>query len=145
MRLTALQTHSKPVRRVQPAIAAVTQDIITIWLPLPDKRLNPNSREGWYKALSPKAKSRDDYTLITKTVTHNFTRQCRLKATICVSKATKARFDIDNIAASCKAYLDGIFAGLNLDDGQIDELLVVRGPVNTACPGSMLTIEKITV
>ncbi len=57
----------------------------------------------------------------------------RLRIHIAASMPDKRRRDLDNIN---KAALDGLQnAGVYLDDSQIDELIVVRGPIEP--PGSL--------
>lgn len=36
------------------------------------------------------------------------------------------RPDLDNLPTRCKAYLDGVCQALNMDDGDIEEMVVIR-------------------
>ena len=121
----------------------MSYDMVIINLPLPSKELSPNARGHWKSKLAIKNKAKCDAYYITKGEHSSFTQSDRLDCQLIVTKRTKALYDLDNIAATCKDYFDGVFMALGLDDSQIDRLTVIRGKIGENNPGVVLTITKI--
>lgn len=85
---------------------------IRLTLPLPDKALSPNARVHWAKkARAAKAARRAAWLMATKVL-----REARQKppmweratASVVILWPTAHRRDVDNAAASLKAYWDGL-------------------------------------
>jgi Holliday junction resolvase RusA-like endonuclease len=108
----------------------------------PDIKLSPNYHAHWTKKHAAKKQAQHEGYYLAKTIKHNLTQQCRLKAVISASKDHDGRYDIDNIVASLKPFFDGLFKGLKLNDEQID-IIVVKKLHDTKWHGVMIKLERI--
>lgn len=110
-------------------------------LPYPDKNLNPNRRSGKHWAATKKVKdaafeaafyiARQAYNAIE--VKHE-----PVPLVITFVRSNKCRFDLDNALASCKPYLDGIAAGMKIDDQYFCPITLDRNYVKGK---SFITVE----
>lgn len=97
-----------------------------VTLPWPEKGLSPNARVNrWQKAaLTTSART------LARVETQNGNEQCTItrKDGLCLTMycypPNYSRRDIDNILASCKAYIDGMFQALGLDDHMVIQLVI---------------------
>ena len=96
---------------------------MTITLPLPDKRLSPNHTVGSMGQRMAKSTATRKARHAAYLVTYDMIRQLRLTGALKFTSYTLAFFhkvnrkrDDDNLAASCKAYRDGIADALGMDD-----------------------------
>lgn len=98
---------------------------IELSLSWPDKKLSPNGRLCWQAKVKPKQAAYDEAYLRTK---ENL--RCDgigweitgvLVMTIVFCKPDKRRRDIDNLLASLKPSIDGIFKALGVDDSRVYE------------------------
>src|SRR5688500_13394048 len=87
-------------------------DAITITLPLPERDLSPNSRCHWArKARATKASRALAYAVAFVAMDRarlGRPRWERAEAQAVFFRPDRRRVDADNLAASCKAYFDGI-------------------------------------
>jgi crossover junction endodeoxyribonuclease RusA len=105
-------------------------EMITIELPWPDKRLNPNSRPHWaVKAKAAKEANSVGYWEAYKAWdnTNNAVYAYSIKAQYTLHPPDKRRRDIDNFLSATKNYVDGVFAHLNVDDSCIQQTIVEWG------------------
>ena len=93
-----------------------------IILPWPDKALNPNARKH-FRAVAPiKARAREDAFIATLAAAPRMARQAiaagggRIELQLWFYPPDKRHRDDDNCISSCKAGLDGIADGLNVND-----------------------------
>lgn len=110
--------------------------MIIIELPWPDKDLSPNARVHWsHKRVSwVQAKQfvrvalrlyADSVLPLKLDVPPNVDHQLELE--FCYP--TKGKRDLDNLLASCKAYIDGIAEWFTMDDAHFQPIIVRRGPI----------------
>lgn len=96
-----------------------------ITLPWPAKELSPNARVHWAQK-SKAAKLAKQYAFV-------HAKEARLashgqgKVTLYMEfvKPSKRRNDLDNMIASCKAYIDGIAEAIGIDDSRFRYVLEV--------------------
>ncbi|MBX3583576.1 MAG: hypothetical protein KF810_16950 [Rhizobiaceae bacterium] len=88
--------------------------MIQIDLPWPSKDLSPNARVHWAEKHRTAKKHREDAHWRTKP--HGPIEADKAIVTITAYPPTRAAFDDDNFIARCKAYLDGIADGLEVND-----------------------------
>lgn len=94
--------------------------MISITLPWPDSRLAPNARGHWYVKAQAVRKARDTAQILALGATVVGTEQlgrCR-RVKLVFHPPDRRQRDIDNLIASCKAYLDGVCTALGIDDRQ---------------------------
>jgi len=98
--------------------------MIELSFPWPDRALSPNARDKWAKIAAVKQ-----------------ARACACRMTIDAGyrsapegvelwlwfyPPTRKRYDLDNLIASMKPYIDGIFDALDVNDHEIIEIHAVR-------------------
>ncbi len=110
--------------------------MIEIELPWPDKRLNPNVKLNRYRKAEATAEARAEGKVIAKNnglMEHEYTKDTKFMATTTYYPPDRRKRDIyENMPRMMKAFVDGIFDCLELDDCQIKVALnwwgeVVRG------------------
>lgn len=96
--------------------------ILTICLPYPDKLLHPNSCAHW----KAKMKAKEDARTLAQymAVKHKgvFAKEDTLLMLVEFLFTDARRRDLDNLLASCKHTLDGVFLGLGIDDSQVQSI-----------------------
>lgn len=119
--------------------------MIKLQLPLPAKELSPNSRGDRRKKAGIVAAARNEGYLLGKAAKwqSKLTISDRLQVTLQVTWPNNIRRDLDNVLASNKAALDGVFVGLGVDDSQVDKFIVDRMPVSKKNAGIVLIIERL--
>ncbi len=86
---------------------------MTITLPIPNRKLSPNSRVHWSKLAKHKKAARR----LARLQTWQQVGMIKIKAyRLDFYWPTKRRRDKDNAAAMCKAYLDGVADCIKQDD-----------------------------
>lgn len=119
--------------------------MIKIMLPLPPRELSPNSRGSWHKSAKLKAQARADGYLVGKAAKYrsDLTFEDSLQVQINVTWPNNSRKrDLDNMLASNKAVIDGVFDGLELNDAQIERWIVEKMPANKKTAGIELIITR---
>lgn len=107
---------------------------MNIWLSWPAKALSPNhrSRSHWPKTRAIKA-AREEGFWATKALTQAYRfphdGKERLPFVVTAYPPDKRHRDDDNVAASMKAYRDGIALALGIDDKYFDQRLQWGEPV----------------
>lgn len=97
---------------------------IEIRLPWPAKQLNPNARLHWSALAKHKKRARATASIIARSVRcENIPPGVPLRVSLFFAPPTKARRDLDNLLASCKAALDGVAEGLGVDDSRFRPVL----------------------
>lgn len=103
-------------------------EMTKIYFPWLDSRLSPNKRIDRRALIGVKQDA--------KTLAMALTRESglvlleadlQIKVTFC--PPDKRRRDLDNLYATFKAYQDGIFEALQMDDSLIDRVILQRGEV----------------
>ena len=105
--------------------------VFTVSLPWPDPKLSPNARLHFRKksAHIHAARSvgfcmaRDNEVFQNGRI--NWTGPLETK--LIFQPPNKRRRDVDNLLASCKAYLDGIFEALGVDDSRVKRTVLEMG------------------
>lgn len=103
-------------------------EIITVILPWPSSALSPNSRQPWRKIEAVKAARAVAYAETCNYIgSFGVTILLGPLAVIMdFHPPTKRHFDLDNLISRCKAYQDGIFDALGLNDNLIVMLVARR-------------------
>lgn len=113
-----------------------------IIFPFPDSRLSPNKRIDRRQLIPIHNAAKDEAYLIIKESGLKIPEQ-PLKLTLVFLPPDKHKRDLDNLYSSFKAYQDGIFFALGLDDSYIVHVELKRGsPVPNGCVAVRLEIEK---
>jgi hypothetical protein len=113
--------------------------MITVHLPFPDSRLNPNRCKGkhWASTVALRKSTREAATLLTrqasKGVTFPMGHEVALK--VVFIQPDRRQRDRDNLLSAAKPSLDGVADALNISDSQFNPVTVCReyGPK----PGSV--------
>jgi crossover junction endodeoxyribonuclease RusA len=98
-----------------------------IILPWPASILNPNNRAHWTKKAKAKAAARQDGFYLAKQTPIKIEGTVHLFLTFW--PPTKRHYDGDNLLASCKAILDGLADGWNVNDKCFRPITIVFGPI----------------
>lgn len=102
--------------------------MITLTLPFPDRALSPNSRRHWKAKLDPKQAARME----AWTIAHNTGRVLppgKYQAWLTFCPPNNKRRDLDNLLAAEKPTIDGLCAGLGIDDSCIKRVTLEWGEV----------------
>lgn len=106
--------------------------MITITLPWPDSRLNPNRKNGkaWMSVKTVKDAARDGAFVAAR----NGVPQCfkldvdkDVPLSIVFHAPDFRARDLDNLLAACKPALDGVARALGIDDSKFHPLTLSRG------------------
>lgn len=126
-------------------VTETTDNQIVLILPYPDRTLNPNVVKHFYEKAKVKANARSIGYNLAKEHSNEFAAGVRLKIDLTAHRKDLRKYDLDNVLASCKAILDGVFSGLQCDDNQIDKIVVRRGEIDKINPRIILLITEIMV
>jgi len=98
---------------------------IELVLPWPSPKLNPNARQHWSALARHKKRAKADAFVRTKTLakTPKIPAGVPLRLSLKFAPPTRARRDLDNLLASCKAALDGVAEALGVDDSRFRPVL----------------------
>ena len=114
-------------------------------MPYPDKTLNPNVIRHFHTKAKVKATAKNLGYNLSKEYAGYFADYSRLKIDLTIYRKDLRKYDLDNVLASCKAILDGVFNGLQCDDNQIDKIVIRRGEVSKLNPRIELVLAEIVV
>ena len=104
--------------------------MITIILPWPDKRLNPNSRKGWYVKNRAAREAREIGLGETFGVMGDVPEpSLKFEAQYIFYPPDRRKRDVDNCLAMMKSYQDGVCDALGVDDNQIKRTILEWGEV----------------
>jgi Holliday junction resolvase RusA-like endonuclease len=96
---------------------------IELALPWPSPRLNPNARQHWSALAKAKKRARADAFVRVRSLGHRIPAGVPLRLSLRFAPPTRARRDLDNLLASCKAALDGVAEALGVDDSRFRPVL----------------------
>jgi len=112
-------------------IKAEKQDkVIHLILPYPNATLNPNACKHFYMKAKIKSKAKAIGYELAKLDYGAFSNENRLELLLIVHRKDKRVYDLDNVLASAKSVLDGVFSGLGIDDSLVDKITIQRGEVD---------------
>lgn len=98
---------------------------IHIILPYPPSELNPNKRLHW--AQKSKIKNAEKDMACALTLAHKGQIKGDISLSLVFHAATNRSYDLDNALASCKAAIDGLAIGLDINDKQFRPITIDRG------------------
>ncbi len=102
----------------------------SVVLPWPSAELSPNSRNRWAKIKATKAaRNLAAYELMAKGGISIPAKIAPLAVAFRFYPPTRRAFDLDNLVSRCKAYQDGLFDALQINDHQITQLTARREDV----------------
>lgn len=103
---------------------------MTVMLPFPDRRLNPNSSKGkhWAATVALRKSARIDATLLTRAAGKEwrFAPDAEIALTITFIQPDRRARDRDNLLAACKPMLDGVADALGINDSQFEPVTIRR-------------------
>ncbi len=98
-----------------------------LMFPWPDPHLSPNQRHDRRALIGARRAARwAGYVVVTEAGLH--LSGVPLEMWLTFLPPDQRKRDLDNLFASMKAYLDGAFKALDLDDSLIERVVLVRGP-----------------
>lgn len=122
-------------------VGDVGREMIQIELPYPDKILRPNSSKYWKEKMKAKASARELGRYLAISYYGKLKKEESLKLEIDFHFKDARRRDLDNLLASLKHHLDGVFIGLGVDDSQVNTIIMNK--INKSNKLSiLLTINK---
>lgn len=100
-----------------------------LFLPWPDRRLSPNSRQHWASLARAKkhAKQTAYYTALEAGIGKIEADAIRVRYSF--FPPSRRAYDMDNLIASMKAAADGIAMAIGVDDSKWELAISPRGPV----------------
>lgn len=109
-----------------------------ITLPWPDARLSPNRRYDRRRLIGIRRIAKDTaWALVNEQRLSMRPGPLELKLTF--QPPDRRKRDLDNLYSTFKAYQDGIFEALGLDDSLIARVILLRGAV--VVKGGMVIVE----
>ena len=115
-----------------------------LYLDWPDKRLNPNARIHWLAKAQIVADARNAAFALARNVGFTIPPGPLQLNLIFYPPPDKRRRDMDNVLASCKAALDGIFRACDVDDANVCRIVMEWGGADKAGTGCIyLTVEPL--
>lgn len=96
--------------------------------PFPDSRLSPNARIDRRALFHVKRDAKEIAYFITRE-SNVVVLDTDLQLTLTFYPPDRRKRDLDNLYASFKAYQDGMFASLGVDDCKIERVILERGNV----------------
>jgi crossover junction endodeoxyribonuclease RusA len=103
---------------------------MTVMLPFPDRRLNPNSSKGkhWASTVALRKSARISAKVLTLDVEHEcaFVPGAEVELTITFIQPDRRARDRDNLLAACKPMLDGVADALDINDSQFEPVTIRR-------------------
>lgn len=103
---------------------------LALRLPYPPAVLSPNSAKRHWRAKQPaKEAAREEAYLTALEFRGAFDADADLDLALLIHPPTRARRDLDNVFAALKPSLDGVCAGVGVDDSRIKRVVLEWGPV----------------
>ncbi|MDY0961763.1 endonuclease [Massilia sp. CFBP9026] len=103
---------------------------ITVELPFPDRRLNPNNSKGkhWAATVALRKAARTDAALLTRAAGAGvrFAAGQEVELAITFIQPDRRARDRDNLLAACKPMLDGVADALGVNDSQFEPVTIRR-------------------
>jgi Holliday junction resolvase RusA-like endonuclease len=103
---------------------------ITVELPFPDRRLNPNNSKGkhWAATVALRKAARADAALLTRAAGTGvrFAAGQEVELAITFIQPDRRARDRDNLLAACKPMLDGVADALGVNDSQFEPVTIRR-------------------
>jgi crossover junction endodeoxyribonuclease RusA len=104
--------------------------LVTVALPFPDKRLNPNNSKGkhWASTVALRKAARVSAAHLTRIagVGQQFEPGQELELVITFIQPDRRARDRDNLLAACKPMLDGVADALGVNDSQFEPVTIRR-------------------
>ena len=94
--------------------------MITVNLPFPDKRLNPNRLGHWSETSKVRKQAKSDAWAIALGQGAKKFEALKVEAHFTITPPNRRRRDQDNIIASLKPYIDGMALAIGVDDADWD-------------------------
>lgn len=113
---------------------------MTICLPIPDRRLSPNSRGHWSSGHKARKQARQLAYLTTRSALRGEHPPPVSGYRLAFYFAARRRRDDDNWSAACKAYRDGIADALGIDDHQLRQTESPAMEIDPANPRLEITL-----
>ena len=101
--------------------------VAQITLPWPDRRLSPNARLNWRVKAQAIRQASSIGMILARDADLSLPVTGDLILRLKLYPPDKKRRDIDNVLASLKAYLDGIFRAAGADDSQVRQVVITWG------------------
>ena len=106
------------------------QSPITVTLPFPDRRLNPNNSKGkhWAATVALRKAARVEAALLTRAsgAGARFGPGQELALVVTFIQPDRRARDRDNLLAACKPMLDGVADALGVNDSQFEPMTIRR-------------------
>ncbi len=104
--------------------------LLTVELPWPDARLNPNQSKGrhWAGASALRKNARSDAFVLTRAAMKGPPTwpEGEVALTVVFVQPDKRQRDRDNLLAACKPALDGLADALGINDSQFEPVTIRR-------------------
>jgi crossover junction endodeoxyribonuclease RusA len=117
--------------------------------PWPDSRLSPNKRIDRRQLIAVKGEAKKQAYAITREMLTividgvSFVTKARdmdLQLTLTFYPPDRRKRDLDNLYATFKAYQDGMFLALGIDDCKIERVILQRG---NPIPGGQVFVQIV--
>lgn len=103
---------------------------VTVALPFPDRRLNPNNSKGkhWASTVALRKEARVGAAHLTRAASdgQQFEPGHVVALMITFIQPDRRARDRDNLLAACKPMLDGVADAIGVDDSQFDPVTIRR-------------------
>lgn len=111
--------------------------MVNMVFPWPDSRLSPNKRFDRRALIAVKGEAKNEAYAITANTT--IVLDCdALQLTLTFYPPDRRKRDLDNLYATFKAYQDGMFLALGIDDCKIERVILQRG---NPIPGGQVFVD----
>ncbi len=100
-----------------------------VFLPWPDRRLNPNARHHWAQLARAKKSARRTAYYTALEAGLGKIDASTINVRVAFYPPDRRPRDTDNMIASCKAYFDGLSEAIGVDDSKWELTISPRGPV----------------
>ena len=107
--------------------------------PWPDSRLSPNKRFDRRALIAVKGAAKLEAHFITHEAQLAI-RDVDLQLTLTFYPPDRRKCDLDNLYATFKAYQDGMFLALGIDDCKIERVILQRG---NPIPGGQVFVQIV--
>lgn len=107
----------------------VERKIITVILPFPDSRLNPNRSKGhhWGSTTELRKKARSDAWVVMRMAARGFVMpEGDIELVITFVQPDRRNRDRDNLLSASKPQIDGVADGLGVNDARFNPITICR-------------------